>query len=128
MRGVLLGPLTATAVPASGMWIIRMFRGVFPIRILLLGVGFLIGRPVPESLEWRVRADERDLQEGISAQLQSAPAGRSAGVPSTPRATTRATSTSTGGTTATARIQARPRKAAANSSSVSSLGPPAQPR
>ncbi|MEX5270390.1 hypothetical protein [Kocuria sabuli] len=63
MRGVVVGLCAGTAVLGLGMWIIWMFRGVFPIWILLLGVGFLIGRPVLEWLEWRVRTYERDRQD-----------------------------------------------------------------
>ncbi|MFF0903053.1 UNVERIFIED_CONTAM: hypothetical protein RF653_05200 [Kocuria sp. CPCC 205316] len=62
MRGVVLGICAGTAVVALGLWIIWMFRGVFPIWIVLAAVAVLIGRPVFEWLEWRVRTYERDRQ------------------------------------------------------------------
>ncbi|MEX5234956.1 hypothetical protein [Kocuria arenosa] len=63
MRGVVLGICAGTAVVALGLWIIWMFRGVFPIWIPLAAVAVVIGRPVLEWLEWRVRMYERDRQD-----------------------------------------------------------------
>lgn len=63
MRGEVLGVCAGVAVVALGMWIIWMLRGVFPVGILLLGLAFLIGRPVLDWLEWRIRTHERDRQE-----------------------------------------------------------------
>lgn len=63
MRGEVLGVCAGVVVVALGMWIIWMFREVFPIWILLLGAGFLIGRPVLDWLEWRIRTHERDRLE-----------------------------------------------------------------
>lgn len=63
MRGVVLGVCAGTTVVALGMWIIWMFRGVFPIWILLVAVLFLIGRPVLDWLERRARTYERDRQD-----------------------------------------------------------------
>jgi hypothetical protein len=48
---------------ALGLWIVWVFRGVFPIWIVLAAVGALIGRPVFEWLEWRIRMHERDRQD-----------------------------------------------------------------
>lgn len=59
----MLGICAGTAVVALGLWIIWMFRGVFPIWILLAAVAVVIGRPVLEWLEWRVRMYERDRQD-----------------------------------------------------------------
>jgi predicted PurR-regulated permease PerM len=64
VRGVALGICAGTAVVAAGLWIIWMFRGVFPIWIVLAAVAALIGGPVFEWLEWRVRMYERDRQDG----------------------------------------------------------------
>jgi hypothetical protein len=60
---VLVGLGADAVVLALGMWIIWMSRGVFPISIPLLGVGFLIGCPLFEWLEWRTRTYERDREE-----------------------------------------------------------------
>lgn len=63
VRGEVLGVCAGVVVVALGMWIIWMFRGVFPIWILLLGLAFLIGRPVLDWLEWRIRTHERDRRD-----------------------------------------------------------------
>ena len=63
MRGVVLGICAGAAVVALGLWIIWMFRGVFPIWIVLAAVAALFGRPVFEWLEWRFRMRERDRQD-----------------------------------------------------------------
>ncbi|GAA1749866.1 hypothetical protein [Kocuria aegyptia] len=60
MRGVVLGIRAGTAVVALGLWIIWMSRRVFPIWIVPAAVAVLIGRPVFEWFEWRVRTYERD--------------------------------------------------------------------
>lgn len=62
MRGVLIGVCAGTAVVALGLGIIWIFRGVFPIWVVLVAVLFLLGRPVLDWLEWRARTCERDRQ------------------------------------------------------------------
>ena len=58
----MLGIFAGAAVVELGMWIIWVFRGVYPIWILLGAVLFLIWRPVLDWLEWRVRTYERNRQ------------------------------------------------------------------
>lgn len=58
----MLGICAGTAVLALGLWIIRMFRGVFPIWIVLAAVLFVVGRAVLDWLEWRAWTYERDRQ------------------------------------------------------------------
>ena len=68
MRGVVLGICAGAAVVALGMWIIWMFRGVFPVWIVLAAVAALFGRPVFEWFEWRIRMHERDRQDEQALQ------------------------------------------------------------
>ncbi|MGQ1798083.1 hypothetical protein ACT4S5_13235 [Kocuria oceani] len=60
----MLGVCAGTAVVGLGLWIIWVFRGVFPIWIVLAAVAVLIGRPVFEWFQWRIRMYERDRQDG----------------------------------------------------------------
>lgn len=90
-------------------------RSVFSFVMTILwltAVTVVMTRPIQRAWREADEVDRRRRAEKIaarSAQPQPAPAGKSAGVPSTPTATTRARSTSSGGMIASPTTHARSR-------------------
>jgi hypothetical protein len=61
MMGKVLGLSAGAAVVALGMWIIWMFRGVFPVWILFLAAAVLFAHPAMNRIyRWLDELEEKE--------------------------------------------------------------------